>query len=112
MKLYLTYAQLPELKKFSKAHRQMIFSECIEPMLDSRRWPVVKFLLCWVVFVVLSAVLGGIAPWGMFGALLGGMVVDHLWDLNFMARQRTELQRRVESLVWTKMASTEVFTTH
>ena len=45
MKLYLTYAQLPELKKFSKAHQQLIYAECIEPMLDSRRWPVSKFLL-------------------------------------------------------------------
>ena len=112
MKLYLTYAQLPELKKFSKAHQQLIYAECVGPMLDSKRRPVFKFLLCCVVFVVLSSVMRSIAPWGMICALVGVMVVDHLWDLNFVARQRTELQRRVEALVWTKMSSTEVFTTH
>ena len=53
-----------------------------------------------------------IAPWGVMGALVGVMVADHLWDLNFVARQRVELQRRIETLVWTKMASTEVFTAH
>ncbi len=112
MKLYLTYAKLPELKKFSKAHQQLIYAECIEPMLDSRRWAVSKFLLCCVVFVVLSSAMRSIAPWGMICALVGVMGVDYLWDLNFVARQRTELQQRVESLVWTKMASTEVFTRH
>ena len=50
MKLASSFAQLPELKKFSKAHRQLIYADCIEPMLAKYSMPEVRNLTAVLIF--------------------------------------------------------------
>ena len=121
MKLTVSFSQLPEVRKFSKAHRQLIYAECIEPMLSKYSLPEARNLAAVLVFLLSMVGLQGHLHWvgihheilshftSFFMAGIAASFFYHVWNVTVISRHRNELQKRIEPVVWEKMTGQDVF---
>ncbi len=108
MKFAVSFSQLPELKKFSKAHRQLIYADCIEPMLAKYSLPEARNPATVLVFVLVMVVLPDRLHWigihieplrklmSFVIAIVIASFFYHVWNVAVISRHRKELQKRIE----------------
>ena len=98
MNIYLSYAQMPELRRLSSSERKKVYVECIRPLLWRFPFLVFRIASTFVLFaaVVSLGLVDSLIKFILFVVCF--LVFDHISDISFIAFMRRDLRKAIDDM--------------